>query len=202
MNRGSSQARFSSDLSTRTGHEAIVAHCENEIKFLEHMKDFMVKRAKVESDYATALSKLLLSASKFHIPNDYESPIKKVNAKSNIQYWISVSARLPYGPSALRSSEHCTSVARDCRNLLSTAWYLEAGWCWWDFLIRDSVLERSTSHANASCSPYLWKASVIGLLCYGSTQYYLWAVFVDDVFIVLRKSYWRFSRLFTKLCTL
>ena len=79
MNFGSQHLRFSVDLFSKAGHEAIVAHIEGELKHLEHARDYLVKRAKVELDYASALGRINTAACKVINDNDKESPIRKVS---------------------------------------------------------------------------------------------------------------------------
>lgn len=70
--------RFSVDLSSKTGHEAILTHIEGELKHLEHAREYLTKRAKVELDYASALTRINTVASKVINDNEKESPIRKV----------------------------------------------------------------------------------------------------------------------------
>ncbi|XP_073239264.1 tyrosine-protein kinase Fer-like isoform X2 [Porites lutea] len=69
--------RFSVDLSSKTGHEAILTHIEGELKHLEHVREYLTKRAKVELDYASALTRINTVASKVINDNEKESPIRK-----------------------------------------------------------------------------------------------------------------------------
>lgn len=78
MSFESQHLRFSVDLPSKAGHEAIVAHIEGELKHLEHVRDYLNKRAKVELDYASALGRINTAASKAITDNDKESPIRKV----------------------------------------------------------------------------------------------------------------------------
>ena len=73
------QSMFSTELSSKSGHEAIVGHFEGELKYLEHLRDYMAKRAKVELDYASALSRINVAAAKFNAIGDCDSPVKKVS---------------------------------------------------------------------------------------------------------------------------
>ena len=79
MNFESQHLRFSADLFSKAGHEAIVAHIEGELKHLEHVREYLVKRAKVELDYASALGRINTAACKVINDNDKESPIRKVS---------------------------------------------------------------------------------------------------------------------------
>jgi hypothetical protein len=79
MSFESQHLRFSVDLFSKSGHEAIVAHIEGELKHLEHAREYLVKRAKVELDYASALGKINTAACKVINDNDKESPIRKVS---------------------------------------------------------------------------------------------------------------------------
>lgn len=76
--------RFSVDLPYKAGHEAIVAHIEGELKHLEHVKEYLNKRTKVELDYASALTRINTAASKVITDNDRESPVRKVS--TSIQF--------------------------------------------------------------------------------------------------------------------
>lgn len=80
MSFESQHLRFSVDLSSsKAGHEAIVAHMDGELKHLEHVKEYLNKRVKVELDYASALARINTAASKVVTDNDRESPIRKVS---------------------------------------------------------------------------------------------------------------------------
>ena len=78
MTHGKQHLRFSVELWSKPGHEALVSHFEGELKHLEHVKEYVIKRAKTELDYAAALGKISTAASKFITNSDHESPIKKV----------------------------------------------------------------------------------------------------------------------------
>lgn len=78
MSFESHHLRFSVDLPSKAGHEAIVANIEGELKHLEHVREYLNKRAKVELDYASALGRINTAASKVITDNDKESPIRKV----------------------------------------------------------------------------------------------------------------------------
>lgn len=80
MSFESPHLRFSVDLPSKAGHEAIVANIEVELKHLEHVREYLNKRAKVELDYASALGRINTVASKVITDNDRESPIRKVSA--------------------------------------------------------------------------------------------------------------------------
>lgn len=69
--------RFSVDLPFKGGHEAIVNHIESELKHLEHVKEYLNKRAKVELEYALALTRINTTASKVITDSDKESPVRK-----------------------------------------------------------------------------------------------------------------------------
>ncbi|CAH3034749.1 unnamed protein product [Porites lobata] len=69
--------RFSVDLSSKTGHEAILTHIDGELKHLEHVREYLTKRAKVELDYASALTRINTVAAKVINDNEKESPIRK-----------------------------------------------------------------------------------------------------------------------------
>ena len=79
MDFDSQHLQFSVDLFSKAGHEAIVAHIEGELKHLEHAKEYLAKRAKVELDYASALERINTAACKAINDNDKESPIRKVS---------------------------------------------------------------------------------------------------------------------------
>lgn len=70
--------RFSVDLPFKGGHEAIVNHIESELKHLEHVKEYLNRRAKVELEYALALTRINTTASKVITDSDKESPVRKV----------------------------------------------------------------------------------------------------------------------------
>lgn len=74
--------RFSVDLSSKTGHEAILTHIDGELKHLEHVREYLTKRAKVELDYASALTRINTVAAKVINDNEKESPIRKV------KFWV------------------------------------------------------------------------------------------------------------------
>ena len=78
MSFKSQHLRFSEELSSKAGHEAIIAHIEGELKHLEHVREYVNKRAKVELDYASALARINTAASKVITDDDRESPIRKV----------------------------------------------------------------------------------------------------------------------------
>lgn len=78
MSFNSQHLRFSVDLSSKAGHEAIISHIEGELKHLEHVKEYLTKRAKVELEYASALARINTAAAKVINENDRESPIRKV----------------------------------------------------------------------------------------------------------------------------
>lgn len=69
---------FSVELSSKVGHEAILSHIEGELKHLEHVREYLNKRAKVELDYASGLARINTAATKVINDNDRESPIRKV----------------------------------------------------------------------------------------------------------------------------
>lgn len=77
MTLRSQHLRFSVELSFKAGHEAIVAHIEGELKHLEHVKEYLIKRAKVELEYASALARISAAAAKAISDSDRESPIRK-----------------------------------------------------------------------------------------------------------------------------
>lgn len=58
---GTQKPRFATDLLSKSGHDAIVAVNEAEIRQLELMRTYVARRAKIESDYASSLSKLNVS---------------------------------------------------------------------------------------------------------------------------------------------
>ena len=70
--------RFSVELSHKAGHEAIISYIEGELKHLEYVREYLIKRAKVELDYASALARINTAAAKVISDNDRESPIRKV----------------------------------------------------------------------------------------------------------------------------
>lgn len=70
--------RFSVDLPFKGGHEAIVNNIESELKHLEHVKEYLNRRAKVELEYALALTRVNTTASKVITDSDKESPVRKV----------------------------------------------------------------------------------------------------------------------------
>lgn len=70
--------RFSVELSYKAGHEAIISYIEGELKHLEYVREYLIKRAKVELDYASALARINTAAAKVINDNDRESPIRKV----------------------------------------------------------------------------------------------------------------------------
>ena len=78
MSSESQHLRFSVDLSSKSGHEAILSHIEGELKHLEHVREYLIKRAKVELEYASALARINATATKVINDNDRESPIRKV----------------------------------------------------------------------------------------------------------------------------
>lgn len=78
MSGGNQRPRFAVDLLSKSGHEALVKLNENEIKLLEHMKHYMVKRIKVELEYSAALAKINTSATQAMPDGDPESLIRKV----------------------------------------------------------------------------------------------------------------------------
>lgn len=78
MTLRSQHLRFSVELSFKAGHEAIVAHIEGELKHLEHVKEYLIKRTKVELEYASALARISAAAAKAISDSDRESPIRKV----------------------------------------------------------------------------------------------------------------------------
>lgn len=55
-----------------------MTHIEGELKHLEHVREYLTKRAKVELDYASALTRINTVASKVINDNERESPIRKV----------------------------------------------------------------------------------------------------------------------------
>ena len=71
-------ARFASDLLSKSGHDAIVAVNEAEIGQLELMRLYLARRAKIESEYASSLSKLNSSVSQ-SLSTDNSSNIRKVS---------------------------------------------------------------------------------------------------------------------------
>lgn len=77
MSSESQHLRFSVDLSSKSGHEAILSHIEGELKHLEHVREYLIKRVKVELDYASALARINATATKVINDNDRESPIRK-----------------------------------------------------------------------------------------------------------------------------
>ena len=78
MTLRSQHLRFSVELSFKAGHEAIIAHIEGEIKHLEHVKEYLIKRAKVELEYASSLARISAAAAKAINDSDRDSPIRKV----------------------------------------------------------------------------------------------------------------------------
>ncbi|RMX49307.1 hypothetical protein pdam_00011245 [Pocillopora damicornis] len=76
--------RFSVDLPFKGGHEAIVNHIESELKHLEHVKEYLNKRAKVELEYALALTRINTTASKVITDSDKESPVRKEIPKKDL----------------------------------------------------------------------------------------------------------------------
>ena len=70
--------RFSVELSSKAGHESIVSHIEGELKHLEHVREYLIKRAKVELEYGSALARISSAAARAISDNDKESPIRKV----------------------------------------------------------------------------------------------------------------------------
>lgn len=69
--------RFSVELSSKAGHESIVSHIEGELKHLEHVREYLIKRAKVELEYGSALARISSAAARAISDNDKESPIRK-----------------------------------------------------------------------------------------------------------------------------
>lgn len=78
--------RFATDLLSKSGHDAVVAVNEAEIRHLELMRSYVARRAKIESEYASSLSKLNGSVSQsFSGETDSSSNIRKVRP-DNIVY--------------------------------------------------------------------------------------------------------------------